>query len=322
MMHSKNTAIILVTYNGWQLTENCLKDLSPLTECKGSENFVIAVVDNGSSDGTEENIRKEFPQVHIYPQASNLGFGVANNAAIKGLMEDGIKFDTICLLNNDTRFEANAIIQLRKDFDFAMSHSEIGVTNCVMVPTILNADGSQQNNYFAGLGPDGIGYTQFILNAFRSQAAAARVLEGIPARTNVERFEQVHWASAVCWMLSAELWNRVGGFDHNIFMYYEDADLALRLRSAGARFYLIKRCAITHLGGGSAKSSFSRALQHDLSQQYVFKKHFVIRGLMLSKFFRILRSSFRAVATLPHLGSAEKRQYFKHHLALLKEALL
>lgn len=127
-------------------------------------------------------------------------------------------------------------------------------------------------------------------------------------------------------MMTAELWNRVGGFDENIFMYYEDADMALRCRKLGARFFISDRSAITHLGGGSAKSSLSRALQHDRSQQYVFKKHFGIPGMMLSKKFRFLRSMVRILASLPHAvaGSSAptKREYIKHHLALLKEAIL
>lgn len=315
-----NTAIILVTYNGWALTEACLKDLQPLVENAGkvsdsAGSFVVAIADNCSTDGTTENLRNQFPWVHVYPQNKNLGFGAANNAAIQGLIDDGVEFDAICLLNNDTRFEAYAIIQLRKELDRT---AEQGCT-AVIVPTTVNADGSRQNNFFAGLGPDGIGSLQFYLNAFRGETSAARILEGTPSPSG-----EVHWASAVCWILSRKLWESAGGFDEKLFMYYEDADLALRLRKLGARFFISQESIITHLGGGSAKNKLSRALQHDRSQQYVFRKHFGIRGLLLSKSFRITRSFIRMATALPRsfLGGAakEKREYVRHHLALLKEA--
>lgn len=320
---SKTTAIILVTYNGWELTKACLEDLRPLISGTAPD-FVVAIADNGSTDSTLENLRKEFPaekfpKIHVYPQAGNLGFGAANNGAVRGLQKDGVEFDAVCLLNNDTRFDANAIVTLRAELD------RVG-DKAVLAPTTLNVDGTRQNNFFAGLGPQGIGYINFLMNAFRNEEGAARVLEGTPEACEFEGLLETNWTSAVCWMMTAELWNRVGGFDEKIFMYYEDADMALRCRKLGARFFISDRSAITHLGGGSAKSSLSRALQHDRSQQYVFKKHFGIPGLLLSKKFRFLRSLVRILASLPHAvaGSSAptKREYIKHHLALLKEAIL
>lgn len=319
----KQTAIILVTYNGWALTEVCLKDLLPLVSANDAEtagHFVVAIADNGSSDGTVEKIRAHFPWVHLYPQKGNLGFGAANNGAIKGLIADGIEFDAICLLNNDTRFNPEAIVTLRKNLDQA---AEAG-HEAIIAPTTLNADGSRQNNFFAGLGPDGIGAIPFFLNAFRSESGAARILEGTPAPADKNGLQEVHWASAVCWMLHRALWKTVGGFDEKIFMYYEDADLALRFRKLGARFYIAQNAPITHLGGGSASNNLSRALQHDRSQQYVFRKHFGLRGLLLSKLFRMTRSLVRILTALPRClagaSAKQKREYLRHHLALLKEA--
>lgn len=317
------TAIILVTYNGWSLTEACLRDLQTLVESGSANDFVVAIADNCSTDGTVEKIRSQFPWVHVYPQAENRGFGAANNAAIRGIIADGFNVDAICLLNNDTRLDASAILQLRKDLS----------DEAVVVPTTLNADGSRQNNFFAGLGPDGIGSLRFFLNAFRGETGAARILEGTPKPVsgsgavqseNSKPLLETHWASAVCWMLSRKLWEAAGGFDEKIFMYYEDADLALRIRKWGARFFISQESVITHLGGGSAKNKLSRALQHDRSQQYVFRKHFGIRGLLLSKAFRFTRSLVRLLTALPRCiigkSASEKREYARHHFALLKEA--
>lgn len=316
------TAVILVTYNGWEMTQACLQDMS--AQIEDEEHFVFAIADNGSTDDTIVNIRKHFPKVHLYPQLGNKGFGAANNSAVKKLIADGEDFDTICLLNNDTRLGENVLPNLRTAFNKAQEIAKrSGASEAIISPIMLNVDGSIQGNYFAGLGPEGIGYIQFWKNAFRNEAQAATFLEGSLQETSHPAFKEAHWLSAVCWMISRNLWEATNGFDESIFMYYEDAELALRTRMHGARFYVCTSLVITHLGGGSAKNNLSRALQHDRSQQYVFKKHFGICGLLLSKSFRFNRSLVRILASLPHcfIGSdaKNKRSYVKHHLALLKE---
>ncbi len=318
------TAIILVTFNGWEMTRNCLSDMA--AQLKDSEHFVVAIADNASSDGTVEHLRKEFPTVHVYPSDKNLGFGAANNLAIKGLLGDREQFDSICLLNNDTRLKADTLPRLQKAWEKADAFArENGNAYAVIAPSTKNKDGSDQPNYFAGLGPEGIGSLKFFTNALRNEEGAAEILQGKPSNTTHENLLETHWLSGVCWMLGKELYDALTSegsfFDEKIFMYYEDADLALRARKSGARFFICKDIELTHLGGGSAQSNTSRALQHDRAQQYVFKKHFGLHGLLLSKAFRILRSSVRIASAIPHIGSNEKRKYLVHHIALLKAAL-
>lgn len=318
------TAVILVTFNGWEMTRNCLSDMA--AQLTDSEHFVVAIADNASSDGTVENLRKEFPTVHVYPSDKNLGFGAANNLAIKGLLGDKEPFDSICLLNNDTRFLPNMLPRMQKAWEKAEAFArESGNAYAVIAPSTKNRDGSDQPNYFAGLGPEGIGSLKFFTNALRNEEGAAEILQGQPSKTTQENLLETNWLSGVCWMFSKELYDALTCegtfFDEKIFMYYEDADLALRARKIGARFFICKDIELTHLGGGSAQSNTSRALQHDRAQQYVFKKHFGLHGLLLSKGFRILRSSIRIASAIPHIGSSEKRKYLVHHLALLKAAL-
>lgn len=321
---SERTAIILVTFNGWELTRNCLNDLA--AQLSNPEHFAVAVADNASTDGTPEKIRIEFPEVHLYPCQKNLGFGAANNSAIEGLIHDGITFDAICLLNNDTRLDNTTIPKLRLSWEKAQAWiQKNGKPYAVIAPAIKNSDGSEQPNYFAGLGPDGIGSKAFFMNALRNEEGAAEILQGKPSKTTQENLWETNWLSGVCWMFGKELYSALTSegtfFDEKIFMYYEDADLALRAHKLGTRFFICKDIELTHLGGGSAQSNTSRALQHDRAQQYVFKKHFGMHGLLLSKAFRILRSSVRIVSAIPHISSSEKRKYLVHHIALLKAAL-
>lgn len=154
------------------------------------------------------------------------------------------------------------------------------------------------------------------------ESAAARHLEGTPKLCDDSTFYKTYWASAVCWMMPANLYGMLGGFDEKIFMYYEDWDLAHRAIQIGYHFYIQSKCSIIHLGGGSAKSNLSRALQHDRSQQYVFGKHMGQKGILLSRVFRSCRSFVRLLPTcIFALFNKKFAEYAKNHLTLLKEAL-
>lgn len=340
---SKTTAIVLVTYNGWALTEACLKDIEPLLENYSSESaddeykFIVSIADNCSTDGTVEKIRElyppeKFPNVRVYPQGKNAGPANGNNAGIRCLLNDGFKFDAVCILNNDTRFDASAILNLRKEYDRAnqwmASNAKPGtpLAECIMCPKVLNRDGSRQNNFFSGFGPARTGYLPFLLNAFRNEKSANMILEGEPEATELDSITETYVTSCVCWIMGLDTWNKVGCFDENIFMYYDDTEFCYRCHQVGSRIFLTNQSTISHLCGGSSTNNTRRALMHDRSQQYVFKKHFGIRGLLLSKSFRILRSSLRVLFSIPGAvagkNAPDKRAYAKHHFALLKEAIL
>src|SRR5690554_2002638 len=91
------TAIIIVTYNKFDLTNACLWCIMPLLQ----RGFEIAVVDNGSTDQTAQKIRENFPQVHLLELQKNMGYATATNMAIQNLAKKGVDFDAICLLHND-----------------------------------------------------------------------------------------------------------------------------------------------------------------------------------------------------------------------------
>ena len=316
------TAVVLVARDGWELTRNCLGDLSAQLDDRAR--FVVALADNGSSDGTPEKVRRLFPAVRVVELGENLGFGTANNRAIKALADAGEEFDSICLLNNDTRFAPDFLPTLRKALEDAEALVGEGET-AVVVPTVLDPDGTPQPAFFAGFGPDGIGAFRFLANALKREDRANAVLRGTPLPTAVPGLRETRWASAVCWMFPRALHDRIGAsgdfFDERIFMYCEDADLALRARGIGARFFVSDRPVLVHLGGGSARSRLDRALQHDRSMRYVLGKRFGFRGRLLARLHDVLRSSSRVLVLLPFAFRSEPRRRFRLHFRLLLEAL-
>lgn len=300
------TAIILATFNGYPMTKACLASLARLPR----ERWLLAVADNASTDGTPERIREDFPDIFVFEMGRNLGFGTANNEAVRRLRKLA-SFDTVCFLNNDTLDTAAALETLARALEL------LGKGKVVLAPKILSEDGSTQLTYYAE-----IGLPAFFLNAFRTTAGASKFLNGKPQKLPGTEFFESFYTAAVCWLMRLDSFEEIGGFDEQIFMYYEDVDFGYRARDLGYKFLIDPKAKLTHLGGGSAQSSLTRSLQHDLSQGYFFKKRFGRKGWLVSKAFRAVRSAIRVLASLPRLPFSKKaRAYASMHAKLLATAL-
>lgn len=115
-------AIIIVS---WNVKEKLRANLNALFQSLGVFKFTVYVVDNASSDGSAEMVRREFPEVKLIANQANLGFAKASNQAIKLTSE---KF--ILLLNPDMRVEPNTIYNI---LDWATKNPQATVSGCHLV---------------------------------------------------------------------------------------------------------------------------------------------------------------------------------------------
>lgn len=296
-------AIVLVTYNGWSMTRDCLGRLVPQL----AQNDRIVVVDNASQDQTPQKIQSEFPAVQLIASAANIGFGRANNLGVDSCKD----CDLVVLLNNDTLPETGFLEKLRARAESLMQRQVL----FVLSPRVCNQDGSEQKSYYQD-----ISLRTFFANAFRSESQAAKYLHGTLRSANMDSScQECAWTSAVCWCMTRHTWELVGGFDAAIFMYYEDVDFAWRARKAGVGYLLDPNISLVHLGGGSAASTLSRSLQHDNAQSYVFRKRWGVQGAMISWTFRLVRSSLRILALMPlSIVDSKYRHSLSVHWGLLR----
>jgi GT2 family glycosyltransferase len=98
--------IIVLNWNGREDTLACLRSLQKLDY----PNFEILVVDNDSTDGSEDGIRTSFPSVHVIQTGRNLGYAGGNNTGIRCALSRGADF--VWLLNNDTTVDPKALTAL------------------------------------------------------------------------------------------------------------------------------------------------------------------------------------------------------------------
>ncbi|HTU13951.1 MAG TPA: glycosyltransferase family 2 protein [Solirubrobacterales bacterium] len=179
----------------------------------------VVVVDNGSTDGTQSMVRDEFPECLLIELRQNHGFGSALNQAISGSGEG-----PILLLNNDVILEPGFVAEISATAEATGAEMIAGV--------LLRDDGSGEIDS-AGVIAD------------RGTLMAFDFLEGRPAGA-VDTAETPLGPSGGAALYDRAAFNAVGGFDPEIFAYYEDLDLALRMRLRGYRCALSKNARGTH----------------------------------------------------------------------------
>jgi len=212
-------AVIIVNFNSGRHLLRCLQSLND----QSTTTDRMIVVDNASTDDSMREVRRRFPHVEIIRLSKNVGFAAANNIAIRRLDNA----DWIALLNADAFPEPQWLESL---MDAAMRRPEFDALACPMLrdgdPT--RGDGNGDVYHVSGF-------------AWRDQC-------GLPVSNSslVEREVFGACAAAACYRRQALV--ACGGFDERFFCYFEDVDLAFRLRLAGRRCLLVPRAIVRHVG--------------------------------------------------------------------------
>src|SRR5258708_10223212 len=117
---SPKVSIILLNWNSYDVTEDCLLSLRKLNY----QNVEVTLVDNGSTDGSVDEISKNFPELRLVKNDKNLGFTGGNNVGIRDVLDRGT--DYILLLDNDTVVAPDFLAELVR---VAESDAKIGLLN-------------------------------------------------------------------------------------------------------------------------------------------------------------------------------------------------
>jgi GT2 family glycosyltransferase len=226
-------AVVIVNWNTRDLLRDCLRTV--LAEAPPE----VVVVDNGSTDGSAEMVRRECPTVELLVLASNPGYGAGCNAGIRATSAEHV-----LVLNSDTLLEPGALAALGAALDASPTAAVAG-------PRILNPDRSVSRSAFPFLGP---GATLFHHEPFASIAAVFP-----PLRDRYMGPWRPARAGAVPWVLGAALairrraFDEVGGFDESYEMFCEELDLSWRLRERGWRTVYAPVTDVIHVGGASTR---------------------------------------------------------------------
>ncbi len=212
-MNNKLISIITVNWNGLKWLDRFLSSFEKQT----FKNFEMLVVDNGSTDGSIEFIKKNYPKVRIIESKKNLGFSGGNNLGVKNA-----KGKYILFINNDVWVKKDF---LEKYFNFYLKSN-------LDIVSVREAkyDGTIYPHYISQL--DIFGHAVFLFG---------------------EKYKnkKPFYLSGVCLLFSKKLYEETKGLDNNFFMYSEDTDWFWRLNLLEKTMDYAEGVFIYHAGAGS-----------------------------------------------------------------------
>lgn len=258
-------SIIIVNYNVKEFLTNLLHSLR--TAVKNITHEII-IVDNASEDGSIEIIKSKFPDVKLIENKKNVGFGSANNQALK--IAEGKYF---LLINPDTIVKEDT---LEKMIELMDADPSIGAAGC----KVLNPDGTLQlacRRSFPGPWTSFtkvVGLSKLFPN---SKIFAKYNLTYLDENNSYE----VDALSGAFMMIRKSVYDQIGGFDQQFFMYGEDLDLCYRIQKAGYKVYYFHETEIIHYKGESTKrSSIDETKIFYQAMQLFVRKHFAASFLV------------------------------------------
>jgi GT2 family glycosyltransferase len=224
-------SIIIPTYNGLEHLKTCFESLrkQTLNFQTGNDPCVkLVLVDNGSTDGTLDFIKINYPEIEVVKLAKNYGFAKAVNEGIKYSFKNE-KVTHIVLLNNDIECEENFLEEMMKGF----VDESVGSVACKML-----------NFYRRNIIDDAGDFIKLIGSPYARGHAEED-------KGQYDKEEFIFGACAGAVLYSKDVFESIGYFDEDFFAYYEDVDFSLRMQLAGFKCYYNPKAVCYHKRGAT-----------------------------------------------------------------------
>jgi GT2 family glycosyltransferase len=255
-------SIIIINYNTFRMTCDCLRDIYANT---WEFSFEIILVDNASVECDPEKFKELFPLITLIKSPANGGFSRGNNLGIAVA-----KGEYLLILNSDTLNLNDGVKQCVDYLDIRRHERDLGGVSC----KILSPDGSMQRSAFD----------------YRTRAHSAllnnSVFSYIASKLGMSKYRDEYYVTAmhqqehpVQAMLGAfmlirrEAVEKAGPFEPDFFMYCEEIEWCYRINDHGFRLMYIPEAHIIHIGGGSSSL---------VTKKEINNKQFYLSILMLT----------------------------------------
>jgi len=245
-------SIIILNWNGWPDTIECLESLNRLDY----SNFEIILIDNGSKE-KPPLVNVQFLKLSIFQvfNEENLGFAGGNNQGINIALERGA--DYVLLLNNDTTVEPDF---LKKLIAVAEENKNYGILGPVI-------------NYYDE--PDKIWFAGGQLNGLKTQGRHIFI-------TPKNNLEKVDYITGCCLLIKKEVIEKIGLLAEEYFLYYEDTDWCQRAQQVGYFCGLVKEAKIFHKQSRSAQEFSYPYIYYHSRNGLMFASRYGVKILVYS----------------------------------------
>ena len=313
--------VVIVSYNVSPLLRNCLLSLNGKLPPVSNK---ILVVDNCSDDNSADMVRNDFPDCVLLVTNRNIGFGRANNLGVKA-----IRAKYYLILNPDTEISNDIVAKMLAHIK---ANPGTGVVGCrMLMPTgeiqpsiytlpnlVSTISGILQLKQLLS-----VKYLQVLI---QYASLLPTVKEYMESGRNVSEWEKTQAVPGSCFLVDGSLWNKMGGFDENIFLYREDADLFYRITHvAGSEIHLLPDTGVLHHVGKSFKTKFTpmSPYKHWSTLYYFRKNHGLFHYFVIATFLFSAACARFLIAFFSHFESdSQKHQYLRDCLLVMKISVL
>ncbi len=248
-------SVVILSWNTRDLVRDCLAALEA-DRFPGEREILL--VEQASSDGTAELVRKDFPRVRLIQAEENLGYARGNNLGAR--MARG---RWLCLLGSDTRVRPGALEGL---VTFLEEHSEYGAA----APMLVGPDGEAQK---ACMNFPGIFTALTFDNLFSRFPPGKWIQDRYYMRSfDPHSAQDVLQPPGTCLLLSRKEYLAMGGMDPSLFLFFNDVDLCKRLHLAGRKIRYLPSSVVVHEGGASTSRYGRMAVQWQLDRLSFYRK--------------------------------------------------
>ena len=278
-------SVIILNYNVRYFLEQCVASVQEALTNIDSE---IIVVDNHSSDDSCEMIKSRFPDVKLIKNNSNLGFPKGNNIGV-----DQAKGDYICILNPDTVVPEDTF---EKILAFAEKQANLGIVGC----KLIDGSGNFLPESKRGIPTPFVALTKIfgLYKLFPNWRFFNRYYAEHLSENETGEVEILVGAFMV---MKRDLYNEMGGFDENCFMYSDDIDLSYMALKSGKSNYYFHETSVIHYKGESTvrdglyMKRFREAMQFFYNKHYKNSVEFVFFIEIGALFFALIKKNQRNV---------------------------
>jgi GT2 family glycosyltransferase len=298
-----DVAVVIVSWNVRDYLANCLRSVYAELEYSKLEGEVW-VVDNASTDGTQELLVDLFPTTRLVVNGDNPGFGAANNQGLRAAAANGHGPRYFLFLNPDTLIRPGALTSLVECLD---DKPKAGVAGARLV----YGDGRFQHSAF---GFPGLAQLMFDLVALPERLYESRLNGRYPRRmyrSDREPFEVDHPLGAAM-LVRSDVAMTTGGFDESYHMYCEEIDWCWRIQQSGWSIYTVPKAEIVHYGGESTKQVQVQSIvnlwgsrAHLYRQHHGQLRYLVARWMVKKGMSRKAKIASDPVLQQAYLGAAD-----------------
>lgn len=261
-------SVIILNYNVRYFLELCVLSVQNAIQNIEAE---IIVIDNNSKDDSCEMMKKRFPNVKLIENKENLGFPKGNNIGVSQAQGE-----YICILNPDTVVAEDTFTKV---LAFAKKQNDLGIVGVKLIDGIGN---------FLPESKRGIP-TPFV--AFTKITGLHKIFPKIFGKYYAQHLSEnetgkVEILVGAFMLMKRDLYNEIGGFDENCFMYSDDIDLSFMALKKGKSNYYFHKTSVIHYKGESTVKDGTYMKRFREAMNFFYKKHFRV-SLLFSVFMEM-----------------------------------